>query len=215
MLKDLFPGTPLYKFPIDKSNEIVFKAMTNQVVDRIRTTILDRQAGNMRFTEWDAEEIIFDQCVVWPEFTIEDKRNMPAGIFSSLAKAVRDKSYYVGVTETGKLYGPDIHSIKIQDFDYWPDITEGEIEGLKQSTRFQLHRLRIERYYFVIRPMTRADLSIAALTADDQLTIVKQVTMWPIEVPWDLIPSGVIEAVGLYANDISGVGKADIQIEEL
>lgn len=214
-LKEMFTGTSLFKFPVDKNNEIIFKAMTNKVIEQIRTTLLDRQAANKRFTEWDAEEIIFDRCVVWPEFKMEEKKNLPAGVFTSLAKAIRDKSYYVGVTETGKVYGPDIHSVKIQDFDYWSDISEAELEAVKKGSTFQLHRLRIERFYFIIRPMTRADLSIAALTADDQLTIVKQVTMWPFEVPWDTLPAGVIEAIGLFANDISGVPKTDLEIEEL
>jgi hypothetical protein len=214
-LKELFAGTPLFKFPVDKNNEIIFKAMTNKVVTQIRTTLLDRQAAGKRFTEWDAEEIIFDQCVVWPEFGIKEKETLPAGIFSSIAKAVRDKSHFAGITETGKMYGTDVYAVKIQDYEYWPDITEEEVTALKASTKFQLHRVRIDRFFFIIRPMTRADLSIAALTADDQLTIVKQVTMWPEQVPWDLIPAGVIEAIGLFANDISGVGKADLEVEEL
>lgn len=208
-------GFPIYRYSVDKNNDIIFRPMTNKVIEQIRTTVLDRQAAGKRFTDWDAEELIFDHCVVWPEIPPQMKHELPAGIFTTLAKAVREKSYYYNVTETGKVYGPDQNSVQIQDYEFWPEITEEELAQIKASTRFQLHRLRIGRWYFVIRPMTRADLAIAAMTSDDQLTIVKQVTMWPFEVPWEILPTGVIENIGLFANDISGVATGDIEIEEL
>lgn len=158
---------------------------------------------------------IFQKCVVWPELTMEEFHTVPIGTFPSIAKIVMEKSGFINITVNGDVIGPDIHSIKLQDYQTWADISEEEIATLKAKHPFALFRIRIDKFIFVIRPVIRADIQQASIAVDDQMSLVQRITMWPEEVNWDLVPTGIIDILGEQANRVSGWNLDKVKVEEL
>ena len=116
-----------------------------------------------------------------------------------------------------RVLAPDTFTTILRDFDYWGDLEESDTEQLrKDCSPFALYRVRIGRWVFVIRPMTRVDIQVSSQSNDDQLTLARSVTMWPKDVKWETVPAGIIEILSRKANEISGWENGDSStVEEI
>lgn len=196
---------PLFKWADpNKKGEIVFRPINAGLANQIMLAVRAAEESGRVIPISDLNEKIFDSCVLWPTFTIEEKLMLPVGIIPSVVKSIQEKSGFVDVDIYNRALGPDTVTTTIKDFDYWGDVSDQEVETLKGKTSFALFRVRIGRWVFVIRPMTRTDIQIASQAQDDQLALAKCITMWPNQVEWENVPSGVVELLGRKANEISG-----------
>lgn len=216
-LKKLFPKGGLFKWPApDNKNEIVFRAVDQALMDKIVNLIREAELAGRGLPIQDINEKIFDACVLWPALSLDEKLTLPVGVIPSVVKSIQEKSGFVDIDVFGRVLSPDTFTTILRDFDYWGDISDEDAKKLKEeSAPFLLSRVRIGRFVFVIRPMTRIDIQVASQSNDDQLTLAKSVTMWPKDVEWGSIPAGIVDILGKKANDISGWSEADIEVEEL
>lgn len=204
ILKDMYKD-PLFKWiPPSKNFEIIFKPLNHENMKHIVNMIYEAEKYNKPVPYTDINQRIFDSCVVFPEFTIEEKESLPVGIVPSVAKVIQEKSGFVDIDVFGRDFGPDMLSTMIRDFDYWGDVTEADLKALKKDCVFQLFRVRIDRWVFIVRPMTRTDLQVASQSQDDSLALSRAVTMWPREIDWDTIPAGIVDILVKEVNKISG-----------
>lgn len=217
-IKASLPGVALYKWnvPLTKDQVIIFRAIDRPLKDKIQNLIRDAETNGKLPPIEDVQERIFDACVVWPSFTIEEKFGMPVGIVPSLIKSVQEKSGYLDIDIFQRVLAPDSTTSVVKDYEYWGEISTDELDELKASTPFSLYRVRVGRWSFVVRPMTRIDVQIAQQAIDSELAVAKAVVMWPKDTPWDIIPSGIIEILGDKINEVSGWrSQNDTEVEEL
>lgn len=215
-LKAAYPGQGAllkYTFPNGK-DDVVFRPISTDSYERLTTWISNSRAERKAVPIKDVHEKIFDDCVLWPRLTIEEKTLLPVGVVPTVVKVIQERSGFLDVDIMERYLGPDVHSTILRPFPFWGDVPEEALKKLKDETPFPLYKTRVESCVFVIRPMTRTDVRVAEQAGDDQLALVKCVTMWPEEVPWDAIPAGWIEALGRAANQISG-WEISPDVEEL
>lgn len=214
-LKQLYKNQPLFKWTSpNKKDDVIFKAINLSLMNKINELIKLADGADKPIPVKEVNEVIFDECVIWPSFSIEEKELLPVGTIPSIVKIVQEKSGFLDIDVFNRILGPDQYSIQVNDYDYWPDPTEDELKKLKEKTKFQLHRARIGRWVFIVRPMTRTDLQIASAGLDEHLTLSKAITVWPETVDWDVIPAGIIERLSGIANEISG-WSTDSSVEEI
>lgn len=215
-LKQAFPGEALFKWPSpDKKDDVIFRAITYDLLQKILSIVREAELQGRGLPVQEVNEKIFDACVVWPKFTVDEKLALPVGIIPSIVKVIQEKSGFIDVDIMQRILAPDTITTIIRDFDYWGDIDEEEADKLRESCKpFALFRVRIGRWVFAIRPMTRIDIQVASQSTDDQLALAKAVTMWPKDVKWDTVPAGIIDILGRKANEVSG-WEPDSQVEEL
>ncbi len=214
-LKAALPGVPLFKWTSpNKKDEVVFQPMTHDILKKITSMIRDAEIAGKGLPIQDVNEKLFDTCVVWPKFSLEEKLTLPVGIIPSIVKVVQEKSGFIDTDVFQRVLAPDVFTTIVRDFDFWGDIEDTELEELKTKTAFPLYRVRIDRYVFIVRPMTRTDIQVATQANDDQLALARAVVMWPKTVKWEFIPAGIIEILGRKANEISGWDN-DSEVVEL
>lgn len=198
-------GKPIFRWDVPNSSDsFIFTVLTPDVLNNIRAFISsEEQAG--RNTPFDkVNEIVYHKTVVWPSLAPEELFQLPVGLIPSLVKKVQEKSAFIEVDIYGRALAPDTSSFIIQDFAYWPAITDEELTALKAETPFSLFRARIGKWSFIIRPMTRIDIQVSQQASDNGMSVCKSVVMWPKSIKWDIIPAGVIEKLGETAHKISG-----------
>jgi hypothetical protein len=204
-LKEMYSPTGLFKWISgDKRDEVVYKVMDHSLMKFVRGMMAASEAQGAAYPVDDINEKIFDTCVLWPRFTIEEKMNFPVGAMTSLVKCIQEKSGFIDIDVMGRAYGPDIYTTVLKDFDYWADIDSEAYEKLAKATPFRLTKIKIGKWIFLVRPLTRADIQNAAAAIDDTMAIVKSVVMWPEKIDWDVMPVGIIENLGRTANKLSG-----------
>ena len=161
----------------------------------------------------ESNQIIYDYCVLWPVLTDNEKKTLPIGVVPSLVKVIQERSGFVDITITGQVIGPDVSSTIIKEFAPWGDIQEDDLLEIMQ-TPFELHRVKIGKYVFVIRPLTRPDIVIAQSANDRHISYAKSVTMWPKTVDWNTIPAGILDTLGQSANQVSGWDR-EAEVEDV
>jgi hypothetical protein len=216
-LKEVYPKGGLFKWPSkDKNHEIVFRAIDSSLMEKILNMIRDAELTGRGLPIQDVNEKIFDACVLWPEFSLDEKMALPVGVIPSVVKSIQEKSGFIDIDIFQRVLAPDTFTTTVRDFDFWGDLEDEDAKKLKEDCKpFALYRTRIGRFVFVIRPMTRIDLQVASQANDDQLTLAKSVTMWPKDVPWEHIPAGIIDILGRKANEISGWTETESEVEDL
>lgn len=214
-LKSQYLG-PLFKWaPASlKDVEFVFRPIDKKLQKIITDMLIEAEKRNKATPVEDVNERLFDSCVVWPELTLEEKQTLPVGTIPSLAKAIQEKSGYVDIDIYGRDLGPDLLTTIIRDYDFWGDVPETTLRELRDETKFKLYRVRIDRWVFIVRPMTRTDMQVSSQSSDEYLALVKCVCMWPKEVPWDVVPAGVVDILVKEINKISG-WELDSDCEEI
>mgnify|MGYP001332699186 CR=1 FL=1 len=212
-LKLAYPKGKLCKWKsLDGKDEVVFSPLTRKKMDFIRKVITNEAK------ESSVELInlmIFKECILWPQLTDEEIDSCPMGMVPSLVKVIQESSGYVSVDIYGNVLGPDLYTTILREADFWGDLTEEETTELVSKTHFPLVKVRIDRYIFVIRPMTRTDVLIANQSQlDPQTTMLASVTVWPEAIDWDQIPAGICEVLGRKVSEISG-WEVDGQVSEI
>jgi len=205
-LKSLFPikgGLLLYPWPNGK-DDTIFTPITRPAYQRILAMIaVGKEAGKPVSVE-DVHEKIFDECVKWPQFTIEERENLPVGVVHQMAKVIQEKSGLLDVDIMNRPLAPDYRTQVLVPSPSWGSYTDEELAELKKQTKFSLTEVVIDNLVFIIRPITRVDLRISQQAVDDQIALVSCVTMWPQNVPWGELPAGCLEALGRAATECSG-----------
>jgi hypothetical protein len=204
-IKGLFKKDLLFKWTSpNKKDDVIFKIITLDLMKKVGDIVSSADKEDKGLPIQEINEKIFDTCVVWPTFTLEEKLALPVGTIPSIVKVIQEKSGFVDVDVFQRVLGPDQYSVMIGDYQYWADPVDEEIAALKDKTKFQLYKVRIGRFLFIIRPMTRTDLQVASTGTDESLTLVKSVSVWPEKIDWELLPAGYIEKLAEVANSISG-----------
>lgn len=217
-LKEAYPKDALFKWTTpDKKDDLVLRAISSELMAGIVDIIRESEMAGRNLPIQEVNDTIFDNCVVWPVFSAEERENLPIGIIPSVVKTIQEKSGFIDIDIFQRVLAPDTFTTILKDFDYWPDITEDESKALKEASKpFSLYRVRISKWVFVIRPMTRVDIQVATQATDEQSTIAKSITMWPKDVEWENIPAGIVEILARKGNDISGwSADTDSDVEEL
>lgn len=215
VLRGAYAGQGLFVWSDHDGNDYVLRPISPKLyADLIQALSLKDFKSEYERKDY-VNTTIFQKCTLWPEFTPEEYQTIPVGIFPSIAKVAMERSGFINVTVNGDIIGPDVHSVKIQDYTTWPDITEEEIAQLKSENTAALYRVRIDKFVFVIKPVLRSDIQQAAMAADDQLTLVQKITVWPKELDWELVPTGFLDILGEQANRISGWNLDKVEVEPL
>lgn len=215
-LKIAYAGEGLFVWnePYTENNYVI-KPITHNLYKEI----LERLATKEFSSEFEKKDylnnFLFEKSVVWPELSPVEYTQLPVGIPPSIAKVVMERSGFINIMITGDVIGPDIHSTKLQDFTTWGDISEDEIEELKTQYKTSLFRVRIDKFIFVIKPVMRSDIQTASIAVDDQLALVQGITVWPKQVDWNLVPTGIVDILGEQANRVSGWNLDHVSVEEL
>lgn len=206
-IKALNPGIPIlsYNWP-RRDDQVIFKTISRDTYKYImeRTSAAKQNNGKNYLPLDEIHEAVFDQCVLWPKLTIEERYNLPVGVIPSVSKVIQERSGFLDVDIADRILAPEIYTTLIQPFPFWDKPSEEEIDELKKSTKFPLFQVQVESCFFVLRPMTRTDIKISTQAIDDRLALTRQVTLWPEQIDWDIIPAGWIEALGRAAADLSG-----------
>lgn len=214
-LKLLYPAGGIYKFVFpNQKDEIVFTAISQVTANKIAVLKEDAIVNKRPLPVDDINRKIFDECVLWPQLTLVEKETLPIGIIPSVSKIIQEKSGFLNYDIHGRVLAPDYSTSMIRPLPSWGDISEDELKTLQDSTKFSLFRAKIEHMVFIIRPMTRTDIRVSLQSNDDQIALVKSVTLWPENVPWDELPAGWVEALGRVATEISG-WEPNVNVEEI
>jgi hypothetical protein len=216
-LKEFYGGnTVLCKKPLDKgADDVVFRILTQQDIQALREIVKQSTEEQKPLSVEDVNLFIFKSCVVWPALADEDIDNLRVGIVPSIVKSIQEKSGYSDITILGQAIGPDLQSVMVREFPYWKDITPEELEKIKKKyPNFEFQKIRVGKFFFIIRPMTRTDIRIANQADDRALTMARAVAIWPENIPWDAIGAGYIESIGEAANAIAGWDH-EAEVEEI
>jgi hypothetical protein len=214
-IKMAYPDTALFKWTSpNKKDEAVLRPITADLLKKLTSIIREAELQGKPLPIQDVNEKVFDSCVLWPAFSIEEKLSLPVGTIPSIVKVIQEKSGFLDIDVFQRVLAPDMLTTILKDHEYWGDISDEEVAELKTRTPFQLNKVRIGRWVFVVRPMTRTDIQVATQANDDQLALAKAVVMWPREVKWEHLPAGIIELLGRKANELSGWDD-DSTVEEL
>lgn len=212
-LKEAFPETTLYKYPLKMgkvTHDIIYRPIDEAILGRVTELVNSGEPGQGVPIEV-ANEMIFDHCVVWPRLNVSDKASLRLGDIPQIVKNIQEKSGFVDITITGQVIGPDVLSSIIYAPKSWGEPTEADLERLATdeiTSQFEQHRVRVGRYTFVVRPLTRACIGTINQSPDRHITAAKVVTLWPFpddtRLDWTKIPAGIIAKLGAAAEDLSG-----------
>lgn len=217
-LKKLFPGQELYVFKqADGKRPYVYRTLNHEDFISIVRDIRARE-GNHAQNRDDQHYLVFDKCVIWPSevknLSSELRNSLPVGDIPSVANAIMQNSGFTGIDLLGNILGKELFSTKIREADTWPMLSPEEKETLIAKHNSLLSLAVIDKWSFVVRPTTRADLSVI-MTHDDKDFATCQInTVWPETIEWTNIPYGVIQSLSTHIESISG-WQPNVEIEEL
>lgn len=214
-LKEQF-DFPLYKWSTkDKKHDFIFTTLTYNNYHAILKHAEENESQYASPLEMrlDLEAETVKLCLIWPDPQYLDLDVLPVGIISSLSKVISEYSGFIGVDLTGNAYGSDVYSNLIKDYNYWPNITEEEIEKLKSIYTYPMYWVKTKGFNFVFRPLLREDVTVLRL--QDNVEILRKVTLWPDEVDWDSLPIGTIDHLAKQVNNLSGWNVDNVTVEEL
>lgn len=218
-LKSIYgPDEPLMTYNEKRkanSQKFVFRQISHDMMKQVRKLVKDETLkGNLLPLE-QVESFIFDECVVWPPISEEDKLNFQVGLVPQIVKNVQERSGFLDVDILDRPLRPSEYIEVITDFQYWGDISKEELEEIKEKTPFAIFKITVDRWVFVVRPLTKGDVLALQNSNDEELTGCKSVTVWPANVGWDgKIPGGVVKVLWKGIMDISGFQEEAV-IEEL
>jgi hypothetical protein len=214
-LKSLHQLEKVCKYPFPNSNDdIIFKLITRASYNRILDMVSVAAKNDKSLPVNDVHQKIWDDCVIWPLLTVDEKQLLPVGVIHSVVKVIQEKSGFLDVDIMDRILAPDVRTTTIQDLPYWGDLTTEEILALKSKSPYLLQKVIIDKLVFVFRPSNQNDVRIANQSEDNKLALCKSVCMWPENAPWDHLPAGYIEKLANVAFQISG-WDSSATVEEL
>lgn len=222
ILKETYKDTPLF-FLASKDNKgqehhIVFRPIFHALYERIQNVVDESRARGGVVPKRDLDELIFEECLVWPEISEKEREELHVSVLSNFSKLVEEKSGFTEVSVDGQWIGPNTQVRPLKDFEYWPDYTMDELKAIKEKTPFPLFRVRMDRWIFIIRPLTTQDVRVAQTQVDSGLTLARATVMWPEhdKIDWSIIPAGIVDAVANQATKVSGWDTGEnVEIQEL
>lgn len=146
-LKEKYPS--LYRIRLG-SQDFVFRPITRREWLQIQDLI--RRNPNM--TPNDVDDRIVEYGLVWPEWTIVDFMNQPAGYTAQLSRYIQARSGFLvpGINED--MPGVEVLS---ENSAAWIPPDKEFIERLKAQRPGGLLLIRIRSMVFVVRPLNRAE----------------------------------------------------------
>jgi len=219
-IKEAVGTTLFYTVTEDNKGEkhyVVFRPIFAPLYRKIQNLVDESRSRGGVVPQGDIDELIFEECLVWPELTNEERANLEVQVVPTFSKAVQEKSGFTEIDVFGNWIGPTSQVVALKDYNHWPDYTLEEAEAIKASTPFQLFRLRIDRWIFIVRPLTTQDVRIAQTQPDNSLTLATATVMWPPfeKIDWSTVPAGIVDTVANVATKVSGWDVGDVEITEL
>lgn len=220
-IKNMFDGAPLFKTSTkdNKGNEhdVLFRPIYSALYHRIQNLVDESRSRGGVVPQADIDNLIFDECLVWPDVTPAEKDLLEAQVVPTFSKIVQERSGFTEIDVYGNWIGPDTSTIPIKDYNYWGDYTLEQLGEIKNSTPFQLFRVRIGKWIFIVRPLTTQDVRVAQTQPDSSLTLAKATVMWPAfeEIDWSTVPAGIVDTVANVATKVSGWDVGDVEIQEV
>jgi len=194
-LKTVHDNEPLMVYSDKRKNsqKFVFKAISHELMRKIRKLVKDEAIkGNLLPLEL-VDNFVFDECVVWPVVNEEDKLDYQVGFIPQIVKSIQEKSGFLDIDVMERPLRPSELVEVITDFEFWPDITLEEVEELKNKVPFPLFKITIDRWVFIVRPLTKGDVKVLQETVDEEMGGVTACTVWPEKVPWTEIAAGCVK----------------------
>lgn len=204
-------GLPMSKLSY-KGEDVVFTFVTKRVVDNLR-----QRAENGVNVDGYQEEI-FDSCVVWPTLTLEEKLKLPAGYIPNIAHAILEASGFVFQNVFGQVISSSNAFIRpVTEIQGWEPATDKDIKRVVENNPgMAIHHVKVGRFGFLVKPLTRQDLIAVSLADDITFSIAKKGVLWPELEVWENLPYGLIDMLKAQIEMISGVSDNDeITIERL
>jgi hypothetical protein len=200
-----------------QNHDVIFRPIFHELYYSIQNLSDENRARGGLIPQRDIDEKIFDECLVWPEITPEERLLLEVQVIPTFSKIVQEYSGFTEVDVNGNWIGPNTSTLPIKDYDYWPDYTLDEVKQLKESVPFQLFRARIGKWIFIVRPLTTQDVRIAQTQTDSALTLARATVMWPEpnKIDWSVIPAGIVDTISNIATKVSGWDVGDVEIREI
>jgi hypothetical protein len=216
-LKELYPDTVLKVYPSkDGKHEVVIRAIDPELDSRILRFRMESDLTGP-LLERKVDEMVFEECVVWPQLTLEDKAALTVGTIPNLSMVIGEISGYIEIDIHDNIIGPSIQVWPLSESNAWGEYTDEDVAKVKSLTDMPVYRMRADEYVFIIRPLTRVDTDVAQSMSDSALAIAKAITLWPEIVKWDKIPAGYVDHVANAGARVSGweSNPADVELVEL
>ena len=211
-LKKAHPGKKLFKW---SQLGVIYTPITRELNDKILKLSNDIVARTGNLPVREVEDMVVTECVLYPKLTPEDRKEIPVGTYTTLNKVIHEKSGYIEVDVFGRSLCRDSFSEPLVDFTFWEDATEEQVEKVKASCPYSLYKVYIGEFAFVIRQLSRKDVELTQDKQDHIFEKVKRVTLWPEDINWDSVPSGIIDTLFDEVRNLSGYMENRVTIEEL
>lgn len=214
-LKNSCGGIPLYKEKLNKQ-EFVFTCINRNSWREIQKWLRDNIRGNNGTVQGLMGEIearIVSKGLIWPKVGDSEWSLLPAGIESSLARAIAEKSLLD--IDGSNPFSFEVNSVS--DVPNYPDITDEELATLKRECPHQLYKVRAGDRQFVIRPMLRLEYNSLQKIADmddQELEGCRKCVLWPKGIQWEDEVAGLTTSIAGALANVSGF-TAGYEIEEL
>lgn len=195
-------------------HDIVFRPISDALYTRIRMLTEEGKANGEIFLPTVTDGLIFDECLLWPEISADERKRLEVSVIPVFSKKVQEFSGFFEVDAQGNWIGNALSILPLKDHNYWGDYSLETLKELKETTPFALFRVRIGKWVFIQRPLTSEDVAIAQTQPDDLEIIAKASIMWPTltEDIWRSIPVGVKSTVANTATKISMYNLDDADI---
>lgn len=217
-LKANYPDEKLQVYCRDGKNEIVFRLIYADVYERILEIKSSSDMDDISIRR-QVDELVFDECVIWPVLDEVEKASLVVGTVPNMSKVIQERSGFVEIDVLGNILGPTTWVTPMQDVQAWGEFTPEVVEQIKADTQFPVYRIRIDEYVWISRPMTKVDVEFAQSQADPTTSLCRATTFWPAEdvINWSRIPAGYIEELANGIARISGYAtkSSDVEITEL
>lgn len=206
-IKDAYAGTSIFKWPRPTAkgiDDIVFKAMDRAVVAQLRELVDNAEGGQIPSDLGNM--VIWESCVLWPDFNQEEVDELPIGIIFNVVAAIKEKSGFRNITVFGDPTGPDLISTVVHPGQIWVDPTEEDIASAveKTSGKATIQKVRVGRRVFLARPLTKADVTLARQSPDSETCVCQCAVLYPSDIDWDAMDAGIIDTLAEGIHAISG-----------
>lgn len=188
----------LWTEPTWGKDQVVFIPISRELYIRIARKCLENMLSGMPPPVVEVYETIFDECVVWPKLTPDEKEGLTGGLIHSVARQIELSSGFVDFDIFGNIRGKSSVVVNLSNAQHWDRPSDDEIGELIEKSIFPLAKVRIENYNFICKPLTRGEVLKAQAAEDMSLEYCKYSVIWPEKVDWNTLPAGYIE--DLYDN---------------
>ena len=218
-MKEAIPGLPLYKKRV-LAQEYLIRPLTLE--DHKSLEEWNRTNPNATTTQFD--ERIFNMAVLYPKIPIEERANMPCGIYPTISQVVQQQSGIEGVGPYARVLPMGEIVETIQEMEGWGEPTEEDIAKVKAmiplqpgtNVKWSILKVTVGSLVFLIRGVGRLEFNKIALKPnDDQETeVLGAGLLWPTGVDMERLPAGIPTKVANIIMEQSGF-TYDLSVQEV